>query len=203
MSTTHIPTITVIVASTRPTRFADVPLAWIQRRLGARSDLALDVLDLREHPLPFFDHAMSPAANRRNYTTVEETTVGRLLDESDGYLVLTNEYNHGYGAALKNVLDHYFIEFQHKPMAFVGYGNVGGSRAIEQLRLVAAELDMASVRPSVHIFGHQMRALMEGGPASDTVYEAIDPRLDLVVDDLVWWSNALSTARARDEALAS
>ena len=197
-----IPTISLIVASTRTRRFADLPLAWLRDRLGARLDLRLDVLDLREHPLPFFDQPKPPAWNRRIYPTEQQAAVGRALDAADGYLVLTNEYNHGYSAALKNLLDSYFVEFQHKPIGFVGYGNVGGSRAIEQLRLVASELDMVSVRTSVHILGHLMRELAEHPDARSTVFETLEPRLEMMLSDLLWWANALAPARAEDEELA-
>ena len=198
-----IPTISLIVASTRPRRFADVPLGWLREKLGARTDLSLDVLDLREHPLPFFDQPMPPSWNRRAYATEAEATVGRALDAADGYIVLTNEYNHGYSAAVKNMFDSFFIEFQHKPIGFVGYGNVGGSRAIEQLRLVAAELDMVSVRVSAHIFGHQMRELRETPEARDNVLDVVEPRLEAMTNDLLWWANALAPARAEGAALAS
>jgi NAD(P)H-dependent FMN reductase len=198
-----IPTISLIVASTRTRRFADIPLAWLRERLGARDDFALEVLDLREHPLPFYDHPKPPSWNRRVYATDAEAAVGRALDAADGFIVLTNEYNHGYTAALKNVLDHYFVEFEHKPIGFVGYGNVGGSRAIEQLRLVAAELYMVSVRTSVHIFGHQMRELGEHPDAREAVFDVVEPRLEAMTSDLLWWANALVPARAEDAALAS
>ncbi len=196
------PTITLIVASTRTRRFADIPLAWLREQLGSRTDLSLDVLDLREHPLPFFDQPMPPSWNRRAYASPAEATVGQALDAADGYIVLTNEYNHGYSAALKNLFDHFFVEFQHKPIGFVGYGSVGGSRAIEQLRLVAAELDMASVRTSAHIFGHQMRRLREDPDARADVFEEVAPRLEAMTTDLLWWANALAPARADDAALA-
>ncbi len=198
-----IPTITLIVASTRPRRFADIPLAWLREQLGARADLSLDVLDLREHPLPFFEQPIPPSWNRRTYATEAEATVGRALDAADGYIVLTNEYNHGYSAAVKNLFDSFFIEFQHKPIGFVGYGNVGGSRAIEQLRLVAAEVDMVSVRTSAHIFGHQMRQLREDPATRDAVFDVVEPRLEAMTKDLLWWANALAPARADDAALAS
>jgi NAD(P)H-dependent FMN reductase len=199
----RIPTITLIVASTRTRRFADLPLAWLREQLGARTDLSLDVLDLREHPLPFFDQVIPPARNQRAYASAAERAVGEALDAADGYLVLANEYNHGYSAALKNLFDTFFVEFEHKPIGFVGYGNVGGSRAIEQLRLVASELDMAPVRTSVHIFGHQMRQLREDPASADEVFAEIAPRVDALTDDLLWWANALAPARDEDAALAS
>jgi NAD(P)H-dependent FMN reductase len=203
MADTSTPHILIIVASTRTQRFADHPLAWLRDRLAAEPDLTFEVLDLREHPLPFYDRPVSPAMARREYSSPEERTVGEILERADGFLVITNEYNHGYSAALKNVLDHYFAEFNHKPMSFVGYGNVGGSRAIEQLRLVAAELDMASVRPTVHLFGPQMMEIRNDPAAAAEVFAALDPRLDLLIADLRWWSSALKTARDAEVSSAA
>jgi NAD(P)H-dependent FMN reductase len=158
----------------------------------------LDVLDLRENPLPFYDLPTPPAMAHRRYTMGGERSVGERLDAADGFIVLTNEFNHGYSAALKNVLDHFFAELLHKPMAFVGYGNVGGSRAIEQLRLVAAELGMVSVREAVHILGTHMAEIRNAPDRASEVLAALDGRLDTAVDALTWWADALRVARAAD-----
>lgn len=191
-------TIAIIVASTRSTRFADYPLAWITDRLADRADLAIEVIDLREHPLPFYDLPASPAMAGRDYTTDAQRALGEAIDRADGFLVITNEYNHGYSAALKNTLDHFFPEFNRKPVAFAGYGNVGASRAIEQLRQVVAELAMVSTRYSVHIMGYQMALIRQDGGAAAGVFESLDARLDLLIDELVWWARALRDARAHE-----
>ena len=76
-------------------------------------------------------------------------TLGNAIDRADGFVVLTGEYNHGYPAVLKNAMDWTFVEWRHKPITFVGWGNVGGARAIEQLRAVAVEFEMAPLRHAV------------------------------------------------------
>jgi NAD(P)H-dependent FMN reductase len=190
------PHIVIIVASTRAVRFADHAVAWLLERVAHHDEFTFEVLDLRDHPLPFYDLTTAPAMAHRQYSTDEERTVGEILDGADGFLAIVNEYNHGYSAALKNTLDHFFVELKHKPISFFGYGNVGGSRAIEQLRLVIAELDMASVRPTVHLFGPQMMAIRQGGQASAEAFAVIEPRLDALLDDLHWWASALQAARS-------
>ncbi len=190
------PRIGVIVASTRTVRFADHPLAWLTATLAERNDLEFTVIDVREHPLPFYDLPKAPAMAPRQYSSDAERALGEQFDALDGYVIIVNEFNHGYSAALKNVLDHFSDEFHRKPVAFVGYGNVGGARAIEQLRQVAAELEMVSIRHAIHITGPQMAPIREGGAAEAEVFASLDPRLEMVVNDLVWWSNALKTARA-------
>jgi len=195
-----VPRIALVVGSTREPRFADYPLAWLRERLGTRDDLELAVIDVRDVALPYYDLPTAPAYARREYSSEAERALGERLDAAHGFLFLVNEYNHGYGAALKNVLDFYFAEFEHKPAAFFGYGNVGGSRAIEQLRQVVAELNMVSVRESLHIFGMQFPAVREGGAAAAEVFDALEPRLTKMTDHLLWWARALMAARAGDLA---
>ncbi len=192
-----IPSIAIIVASTRPTRFADIPLAWVLERAALRSDLSFDVIDLRDHQLPYFDRPASPSMAPRAYANDEERELGERLDAADGILVITNEYNHGFTAALKNTIDHYFVEFNHKVAAFVGYGNVGASRAIEQLRLVVAELEMVSARHTVHLLGQHIMPVRSGTPV-DEAFASLEPRLELLFDDLAWWGRVLHDARTAD-----
>jgi NAD(P)H-dependent FMN reductase len=135
------PLIQVISGTTRPERFGDRVKEWVLGYLSANArDLAVESLDLRDHPLPFFAGPASPARSPREYLTPEVERFGQTVDRADGYLMLTGEYNHGYPAVLKNAIDWTFVEWRRKPMAFVGWGNVGGARAIEQLREVAVEL---------------------------------------------------------------
>ncbi len=182
----------LIVASTRTTRFADHPLAWIQPKLH---EFDVDVIDLREINLPYYDLPKAPAMAHREYSSDTERELGERLDAADGILVITNEFNHGYSAALKNVLDHYFIELSHKPIGFVGYGNVGGSRAIEQLRQVAIELDMVPIKFSVNIMGPQFMAIREGIPA-EKAFAPLEVPLGRMLESLRWWVDATTAARA-------
>jgi NAD(P)H-dependent FMN reductase len=169
-------------------------------RLSVRADLEAELVDLRDYPLPFFDQPMSPVRTQRNYPNEATARWGRTVDEADGFIVVTSEYNHGYPASLKNALDHIFPEFNRKPIAFVGYGNVGGARAIEQLRLVAIELEMAPLRQAIHILPDLMRPAMSADPFSVEVFASLDERLDLVASDMVWWAKALAAARVGSTA---
>jgi NAD(P)H-dependent FMN reductase len=192
-----VPRILILIASTRTNRFAEYPLNWILAHTSSRADFTFEVLDLRDHPLPFYDLSMSPAMAQRQYSSDAERALGEKLDAADGFLVITNEYNHGYTAVLKNTLDHFFVEWNRKPMSFLGYGNAGGARAIEQLRQVAAELDMASVRPTVNVIGKYIMDI-RGGADANEVLEPLVPRLDALLADLHWWATALNVARNAD-----
>lgn len=193
------PRIQAIVGTTRPDRFSQKPLAWLVDRLGPRNDLDLEIVDLRDHPLPLFEEKIAPARSLRNYPNEEVARLGRRIDQADGYIMVTGEYNHGYPASLKNALDHLFPEFNRKPVAFVGYGNVGGARAIEQLRQVVVELEMAPLRHAVHILPQIMIEAMSAEKFSVEHFRTLDDRLKLMTTDLVWWAEALRAARDRTE----
>jgi NAD(P)H-dependent FMN reductase len=195
MPSRTVPTIALVVASTRSERFAEFPLAWLIDEIGARDDIHLEVLDLRDDPLPYYDLPKAPALAQRQYSSEREREIGEFLDGADGFIVIANEFNHGYSAALKNTLDHYYAEFRRKAMAFVGYGNVGGARAIEQLRQVVAELEMVSIRHAVHILGPQMAGIRSDPEKRAAEFATLLPRLTLMLDDLVWWSSVLHDAR--------
>jgi NAD(P)H-dependent FMN reductase len=192
-----VPRIAVLIASTRANRFADYPVNWLLDQTASRIDLSFEVVDLRDHPLPFYDRALPPAMAQREYLSDAERKLGELLDAADGFLIVTNEYNHGYGAVIKNTLDTYFVEWTRKPVAFLGYGNVGGARAIEQLRQVVDELDMASVRPTVNVLGKYVMDV-RGGASVDEVFAPLEPRLEAMLADLHWWATALKVARTAD-----
>jgi NAD(P)H-dependent FMN reductase len=193
-----IPHIAIIVASTRSARFADHPVSWLKQRLDGNSRFTFDFIDLRDHTLPFENLERSPAAFPRDYVSDDHRVLGEKFDAADGFLIIANEYNHGYSAPLKNTLDHYFVELNRKPISFVGYGNVGGARAIEQLRQVADELDMASVRPTVNILGSYVMEIRGGNEDVAQVFAPLEPRLDALLDDLHWWATALGRARRAD-----
>jgi NAD(P)H-dependent FMN reductase len=93
-------------------------------------------------------------------------------------------------------MDHVFPEFNRKPVSFAAYGNVGGARAVEQLRLVAVEFEMAPTRHAISILPDVMIAAMRAEEFDVELFASLDQRLELVVDDLVWWSAALAVARA-------
>jgi NAD(P)H-dependent FMN reductase len=189
--------IQVIMGTTRTGRFSERVAPWVLQRLMEHG-FDVELLDLRDYPLPFFDQK-PPSVTGRNYPTEDIARLGRKLDEADGFVILTGEYNHGYPAVLKNAIDHTFVEWQRKPVAFVGWGGVGGARVIEQLRLVAVELDMAPVRQAVHILPEVIRpALRSNDPADFSVFQPIEPRLKALAEGLKWWAGTLANGRAID-----
>ncbi len=187
--------IQIIIGSTRQGRFADKPARWVADRLGAREDMDVEVVDLRDHPLPLFDQPRPPAYSLRDYPSEPIARLGRTIDRADGFVFLTAEYNHGPTGVLKNALDHTFPEWHRKPAAFVGWGNIGGGRAIEQLRAISVELEMAPLRHAVHILPDVMRPVM-AADYDPQRFASLDSKLDALADDLAWWASALAAARS-------
>jgi NAD(P)H-dependent FMN reductase len=186
------PHVGIVLSTTRAGRFGDQPAAWIRDLAAARGDLDVEVIDLRDFPLPFFDEPSSLlAAPPRNEVA---RRWARKLAELDGFIFVTAEYNHGVPAVLKNALDYAYHEFNRKPAAFVGYGGVGAARAVEQLRLIAIELQMAPTRSGVHIGGADfIGMLMQGKTFADMPH--LVPSAVAMLDELVWWTHALKGAR--------
>jgi NAD(P)H-dependent FMN reductase len=145
-------TISVIVGSTRQSRFSEKPARWILQELQKRGGIEARLLDLRDFPMPFFDQAMPPAMPGRpayEHDVVKKWT-GQIA-ASDGFVFVTPEYNYGPSAVLKNAIDWVYPEWNRKAAAFVSYGSAMGARSVQQLRETAIELQMAPVRSSVHI----------------------------------------------------
>ncbi len=193
--------ILVINSTTREGRFSAKAATWVMARLAEHPELEVELLDLRDHPLPFFDQT-APAFYQRNYPNEEVARFGRKIDEADGYVILTAEYNHGYSAVLKNAMDHTFVEWKRKPITFVGWGNVGGARAVEQLREVAVEFEMAPLRHAVHILPDILiPAIQSDDPYGQGLFAPLEPKLELLADDLAWWAGNLAAARASTEEI--
>lgn len=186
------PRIGIIIGSTREGRFGEKPAHWIYELARQRTDLSFELIDLRDHPLPFFNEAGAPA-----WGPVKNEAAQRWaakLDTLDGLIVVTPEYNHGPSAVLKNAIDWAYKEFIRKPIAFVGYGGVGAARAVEQLRLVAVEMQMAPVRNAVHIGMVEFLGIWQQGKTFDD-FPHLAQAANGMLDDLAWWTKALKSAR--------
>jgi NAD(P)H-dependent FMN reductase len=202
MKESDVVNIALIVGSTRPNRFADVPARWIERGSGERSDMTLETLDLRDWPLPFFNEPAPPTRTEGVFTNAVAERWRHKLGKFDGFIAVAAEYNHGPTAVLKNAFDSALNEWKEKPISFVGYGGVGGARAIEQLRMNAIELQMAPIKQAVHIGLEPFLGILTQGKTPDDYTYLVSSRTAMF-DQLVWWARALATARAAASVLAS
>ena len=192
--------IEIIIGSTRQKRFAEKPANWIYELAQKRHELDVELVDLRDYPLPFFDEPTSPARMEGKYPNDLVQQWAHKVAEADGYIIISPEYNHGYSAVLKNAFDHIYPEWNKKPVGFVSYGSVGGARAIEQLRQVAIELQMAPIRAAIHIPSHVYLAVLrpKEGDTSNP-FETLDGQANAFLDQLIWWTKALKAARAEEK----
>ena len=186
----------VIISSTRPTRFGDVPAQWILEKANQRPEIDAEIVDLRDFDLPFFDEMASNAwMPSQNPNAVKwQQKVG----EFDGFIFVVAEYNRAITGVLKNALDQAYVEWTKKAFGAVGYGTVGAARAVENLRTIGIELQMASTRSAVHIAGADFAAVHPGfgGTKSLNDLEAsIGNSTKDMLDQLIWWTQATKTAR--------
>lgn len=193
----------VIISSTRDTRFADKPAEWIAELAKQRDDFEVEIIDLRDYDLPFFNEAASnlwmPSTDERAIRW--QSKIGEL----DGFIFVVAEYNRSITGALKNAIDQAYNEWVRKPAAYLGYGSVGAARAVEHLRLINLETQMASVRSAVHIGGSEfmkVHPMGANGPMSD-IEPAIQSSANAMLDELSWWANTLKPAREEAQAEAA
>ena len=189
------PKIALIIGSTRATRFADKPAQWMLKQAQARDDMEVELVDLRDFDLPLFDEPASnlwmPSSNPKAVAWQEK------IGQYDGYIFVVAEYNRSVTGALKNALDQAYKEWNRKPFTAIAYGAVGGTRALEHLRLIGVELQMVPTRNAVHIGGGDFFTVHPLG--ANKPIEDIEGNLAASVkaslDDLVWWANATKAAR--------
>jgi NAD(P)H-dependent FMN reductase len=191
-----LPKIALIITSTRAARVADLPAQWMLAQAQARTDMTVELVDLRDFDLPLFDE---PASNAYMPSASPAAVAWqKKLAEFDGYIFTVAEYNHSISGALKNALDQAFVEWARKPFTAIAYGSMGGARALEHLRGIGTELQMVSTRNAVHIGGGdfwKVHPHMGGSGNMADIEATILPSAKAALDDLVWWANATKAAR--------
>ena len=194
MSTTGKPKIGIVISSIRENRFADKPAQWFLDIARKRTDMDFEIVDLRDFDLPLFAEPKSPAYGPPQNEIARRW--GAKLAELDGLVFIVAEYNRSITGALKNALDYAYKEFGRKPAAFVGYGGVGGARAVEQLRLITVELQMVPTRNGVHIALEPFMAVMKGEKTLAD-FDHLNKGTEVLLDEFAWWVNATKAARAQ------
>ncbi len=187
----------IILGSTRPNRNGEQVARWVLDIATRRDDAEFELVDLRDHPLPHLDEPVPPAmgAYQNEHTRDWASTIASF----DGFVVVTPEYNHSTSGVLKNAIDYLYAEWNNKAVGFVSYGSVGGARAVEHLRLVAGELQMADVRQQVTLsLATEFEGYSTFRPGGYNL-----PALDTLLDQVVAWSTALAPLRASASAPAA
>ncbi|MFI6085195.1 NADPH-dependent FMN reductase [Streptomyces sp. NPDC051217] len=181
--------IAVILGSTRPGRNGEAVAKWAQEIAAQRDDAEFELVDIADFKLPHLDEAIPPSMGQ--YANAHTLAWAEKIASFDGYLFVTPEYNHSTSGALKNAIDFLYGEWNNKAAGFVSYGSVGGTRAVEHLRLIMSELQVATVRAQVALSLFSDFENFSAFKPGDHQKAALDTTLD----QLVSWSKALQTVR--------
>ena len=187
----------IVVGSTRPGRRAPSLAEWILGIASDRKDAAFEIVDIQDYDLPVLDEPMPPSMG--NYTQAHTKKWAAKIASLDGFVFVTPEYNHSISGALKNAIDFVYAEWNNKAAGFVSYGTTGGARAVEHLRGIMAEVQVADVRAHVSLS-------LFTDYENFTVFKPADWHLvqvNTMLDQLVLWSGALKTVREQQLAVAA
>ncbi len=182
--------IAIIAGSTRPGRKADTVAKWVLEHAQKRGDATYEIVDVQDFHLPLLDEAMPPSMGQ--YANAHTKKWAQTIAQYDGFVFVTPEYNHSIPGALKNAIDFIYKEWNNKAAGIVGYGGQGAARAIEHLRGILGELQIADVRQAVHlsmITDFENWSVFKPTPALETP-------LKTLLDQLVLWAGALQKVRA-------
>ncbi|HWO00761.1 MAG TPA: NAD(P)H-dependent oxidoreductase [Blastocatellia bacterium] len=183
--------IAIIIGSTRPGRKAEVVAKWVYEIARKRSDAEFEVVDIKDFNLPLLDEPMSPRMGE--YTHQHTKDWSAKIAPFDAYVFVTPEYNHATSGALKNAIDYLHKEWVNKAAGFVGYGGAAGVRAVENLRLVMGELQVADVRAQV---GLSLFTDFENFSVFKPAPEQ-EKSVNAMLDQLIAWGGALKTLREK------
>ena len=181
--------IAIILGSTRPGRNGEAVARWVLELAAKRDDARYELVDLKDFELPHLDEMMPPAMGQ--YSQPHTKAWAEKIGSFDGFVFVTPEYNHSTSGALKNAIDFLYKEWNNKAAGFVSYGSNGGTRAVEHLRLVMAELQVATVRAQVALGLYTDFTNFRDftpGPQQEGAVTAM-------LDQVVAWSSALKPLR--------
>ena len=183
--------IAIILGSTRPGRNGEAVAKWAHDLARNRKDAEFELVDIGAFNLPLLDEPVPPSLGR--YSKPHTKAWAAKIESFDAFVFVTPEYNHGPSGALKNAIDFLYREWNNKAAGFVSYGSAGGARAVEQLRLVMAELQVATVRAQVLLSlstDFQSFGVLKPAPLQAKA-------LETMLDQLVAWGEALKALRQR------
>ncbi len=183
--------VAIILGSTRPGRNGEAVAKWVYEIAKKRPDAEMEYVDIKDFNLPFLDEPIPPS--RGQYTKEHTKKWSAKIDSFDAFVFVAAEYNHGIPGALKNAIDFLYKEWNNKVAGFVGYGSAGGVRSVEQLRLVMAELQVATVRAQVQLsLFHDFENFSVFTPAP---YQ--EKSVDTMLDQVMAWAGALKTLKTK------
>ena len=186
--------VAIILGSTRPGRNGEAVAKWAHGIAARRKDAQFELVDLKDFNLPLLDEPVPPSLGQ--YSKPHTKAWAAKIDAFDAFVFVSPEYNHGTSGALKNAIDFLYREWNNKAAGFVSYGSAGGARAVEHLRLVMAELQVATVRAQVMLsLFTDFENMSAFRPAAHQ-----EKALGAMLDQLVAWGEALKALRSGELA---
>lgn len=181
--------IAIIIGSTRPGRKSEAVAHWVYGIAGKRKEAEFELVDIRDYNLPLLDEEIPPSLDK--YSQPHTKVWAKKISAFDAFIFVTPEYNHSTSGALKNAIDFIYKEWNNKAAGFVSYGSAGGARAVEQLRLIMAELQIADVRAQV------MLSLFTDFENFSVFKPAAhhEKSVNTMLDQVIAWGKALKTLR--------
>jgi NAD(P)H-dependent FMN reductase len=187
--------IKIIIGSTRSNRFSEKPAKWIYEEARKRAGVSVELLDLRDYPMPFLEPRV-PAVSDWKYTNDIVKTWAEKIEDGDAFIIVTPEYNYGYPAVLKNALDSVFQEWNKKPVGFISYGRAGGVHSVEQLKQVVTQLQMVPIKNAINISDQMHRALTkEKVPVNPEVFKTLRDPVQEFLNELIQVAKELKITR--------
>jgi NAD(P)H-dependent FMN reductase len=182
--------IAIIIGSTRPGRKAEAIAHWVHDIASKRSDAMFEIVDIKDFNLPLLDEPLPPAMGQ--YSHSHTKVWAATIEQFDGFVFVTPEYNHGPSAALKNAIDFLYREWNNKSVGFVGYGGNGGARSVEILRQVVSNVELADVRAQVGLsLFNDFEDFATFRPGSH-----LEAAVTTMLDQVIAWGGALQPLRA-------
>ncbi|XAS67699.1 NAD(P)H-dependent oxidoreductase [Micrococcaceae bacterium Sec5.7] len=181
--------IAIVLGSTRPGRVGKTVADWVCEQGKKRADAQVELVDVGDFGLPLLDEPRPPSLGQ--YRNEHTKAWAQVIASFDGYIIVTGEYNHSVPGALKNAIDYLYREWNNKAVGFVSYGSAGGTRAVEHLRQIAAEVQMADVRAQVAL---PLATEFENYTTFTPSPRAVQA-LERVFDQVIAWAGALKTLR--------
>lgn len=183
--------VAIILGSTRPERNGEGVAKWVYDTARKRNDAEFELVDIRDFNLPLLDEPIPPSQGK--YSKQHTKAWAAKIDSFDAFVFVTAEYNHGIPGALKNAIDFLYNEWNNKVAGFVSYGSAGGVRAVETLRQVMAELQVATVRSQVAL------SLFTDFENFSTFRPAAhhEKSLNTMLDQVIAWGGALKNLRTK------
>jgi NAD(P)H-dependent FMN reductase len=190
----------VILGTTRQGRQSEKEATWVVKSVQEAGGIDVELIDLLDYPMPFFDEAISP---RYNPNREVNPAVAKWLDkvnEFDAFIFITPEYNHSIPGVLKNAIDYLTWELKHKPSAVVSHGSAGGARAAVNLKEILSESQAVVIPKGIAITGMSELIDDEGNLSAEqkTNPYGLQTSLQQLLEELKWYSDVLAAARASE-----